>query len=125
MLFAETQMQLQASPLLPHIAGNPDGVPVWQTAGSEISGLDRFIYLRGGSGKRYVFSKVTKGQESLYHDCIFAVREIGAETAHPCARPPRSLRSGDLYVHLLDGQDARVILADLDDAYEAAETGRA
>jgi hypothetical protein len=122
MLFAETQ--LKANPLLPHIVGDLDGVPVWQTAGSEISGLDRFVYLRGGSGRRYVFSKVTRGQEGLYRDCVFAVRETGAETARPCANPPLGLHSGDLYVHLLDGQDACAILTDLNNVYETAKPYR-
>lgn len=97
------------------------GIPVRPTAGSSIVGLDRFVYLRGGSGQRYVFSKVDSAQAALYSDCVFAWRDAGSSTARPCAQPPLTAKAGQLYVHLLDGKDAQMILNDLRNAYNRQE----
>ena len=81
--------------------------------------VERFVRLRGRSGRTYVFSRIEPRHVALYRNGVFATAPSGAERARVIgdAAPILSNAVADdhLYVHLLsetDGDRAAVI-ADL------------
>ena len=81
--------------------------------------VERFVRLRGRSGRSYVFSRIEPRHVSLYRNGVFATAPQGAERARVIGdvAPILSNAVADdrLYVHLLsetDGDRAAVI-ADL------------
>lgn len=76
----------------------------------EDAGLGSFAYLRGASGKRYVFSAVRGNQISLYQNAVFAVAgtDGSLERIVPRAEIGSHRLCSQLYVHLLDEDDADV-----------------
>ncbi len=83
---------------------------------AEMAGLDGYVYFHGGSGKRYVFSKISLAQASLYDRALFAVCDMAAPSnsaGRGAGKGTGSVRfvnccsdlpahCGQLYVHLLD-----------------------
>lgn len=65
------------------------------------AGLGRFVYLRGRSGRRYVFCGVNAAQARLYDRAVFALRE-GERVRLSERAAPLTGEAGLLYVHLLD-----------------------
>ena len=78
------------------------------------AGFGRFVYLKGASGKRYIFSSVRSDQAALYDKAIFAEVDNGHISLRHNASPADG-KGGTLYVHLLNGKSdsAADILADL------------
>jgi len=76
----------------------------------EEAGLGRFVYLKGASGKRYVFSAIEPQQAFLYESAVFAMTGITGE----CVSFSKSSRDqqarglelgGAVYVHLLSDDE--------------------
>jgi len=82
----------------------------------EEAGLGRFVYLKGRSGRRYIFSSIETRQVDLYRRALFvATRKDGSIKV--CGDPALVNRDTGLYVHLLDDdEDAGAILKDLAEA---------
>lgn len=62
---------------------------------------ERFVYLRGRSGRRYVFSAVRSHHAGLYAGGLFAEREGEGATLLCDGADPRAVTDGTLYVHLV------------------------
>ena len=79
----------------------------------EEAGLGRFVYLRGQSGQRYIFSSIRPEQVDLYNHALFAVTGVTGDVRVFDAAS--KIRPGTpLYVHLLDdGANTAEILEDL------------
>lgn len=79
------------------------------------AGIDRFAYLKGRSGKRYIFSAINNAEAALYDRAIFAeADDFGTDIAiHD--KIPAELKSehARLYVHILAGEDSGAIVSDL------------
>ena len=71
---------------------------------SEI-GLGDFAYLRGMSGRRYVFSAKTADQASLYDNVVIALVD-GAEISFHLEAPAKSCGE-TIFIHLLDDASDR------------------
>ena len=90
----------------------------------ESEGLGNFVYLKGSSGKRYVFSAISREQASLYDNAVFAgcnshnaIIGFSRSTSALCTQqsPCEASPITHYFVHLLgerDGTDGEVI-ADL------------
>lgn len=67
------------------------------------AGLGRFVYLKGKSGKRYVFSSITPEQAVLYDNALFASTPLGLDDVI-LSRTLEDIPAGatGLYVHLLE-----------------------
>lgn len=82
--------------------------------------VERFMRLRGRSGRTYVFSRIEPRHVSLYRNGIFAWVEKGAAQARVIGEVlpivSNAIDDGALYVHLLaqDDGDRAEVLADLD-----------
>ena len=83
------------------------------------STLDRFVRLRGRSGRTYVFSRIEPRHVSLYRDGVFATAPRGAAMASVVGdvAPILSNAVSDdlLFVHLLSGTpgERAAVIADL------------
>ena len=70
------------------------------------AGLGRFVYLQGGSGRRYVFSSIRREQAGLYDRALFAAVESSGGTVKISRSVAEFDRSVSVfYVHLLDDVD--------------------
>ena len=82
-------------------------------------GLERFMRLRGRSGRTYVFSRIEPRHVSLYRNGVFAWVETGATEARVIGDVlpivSNAIDDGALYVHLLaqDDGDRAEVLTDL------------
>ena len=95
-------------------ADMPSGTPAAVRRSAE-----RFVRLRGRSGRTYVFSRIEPRHVALYRNGVFATAAPGAARAHVIGETmpivSNAIDDGLLYVHLLsrtDGDRAAVI-ADL------------
>lgn len=80
------------------------------------AGLGRFVYLRGQSGRRYVFSPISRRQAALYDKALFAVGRHGSPMVQLSASASGARDEfDDLYVHLFgdDVDCVESVLADL------------
>ncbi len=69
----------------------------------EEAGLGGFVYLKGVSGKRYVFSSISPEQASLYDKALFAVTNSQGELMRIGEIFSELKSHGSVvYVHLLD-----------------------
>ena len=77
-------------------------------------GLGQFVYMRGVSGKRYVFSAISQEQTVLYENALFAVSTKHCAAAELISHH-KELREDHtrVYVHLLADGDAENVVADL------------
>lgn len=110
-LFPQDQPQLSFG----HVAngGFSEPAQLIPSVADEV-GLGRFVYMRGVSGKRYVFSAISHEQTVLYENALFA-----ASTKHGAHADlivsNKDLREDHIrvYVHLLADGDAENVVADL------------
>lgn len=81
---------------------------------AEEAGLGQFVYMRGVSGKRYVFSAISHEQTVLYENALFAVSTKHSANADLISSH-KELRKDhtSVYVHLLADDDANTVVADL------------
>ncbi|MEL6503638.1 MAG: hypothetical protein AAFQ10_04195 [Pseudomonadota bacterium] len=95
-----------------------DAVPLARVVRSVVAeaGLNRFVYLHGASGKRYVFSSIQPEQAALYDRALFAATAVGGTVLRVSKRAEDVMVPGTLlHVHLLDddGLDGETALTDL------------
>ncbi|MEM9732101.1 MAG: hypothetical protein AAF903_01290 [Pseudomonadota bacterium] len=95
-----------------------DAVPLARVVRSVVAeaGLNRFVYLNGASGKRYVFSSIQPEQAGLYDRALFAATAVGGTVLRVSDRADEVIVPGTLlHVHLLDddGRDDGFALKDL------------
>lgn len=83
------------------------------------AGLGNFVYLRGSSGQRYIFSAIEQRRAGLYNRALFAVADTRADTVVIADTGDIELDEGQLlYVHLLadDGPSGSDVVRDLSEA---------
>lgn len=106
-----------------HQASAQSRLPQFVQSVVEEAGLGRFVYLRGCSGRRYVFSAVRPDQIALYENAVFAYGGVdGLPVELACdttGQPAQNDQEGEVYVHLLaDGDAGRDVIADLSGAMQ-------
>jgi hypothetical protein len=81
---------------------------------AEEAGLGQFVYMRGVSGKRYVFSAISQEQTVLYENALFAAATKHCAIAELVSNH-RELRDDHtrVYVHLLADDDVDNVVADI------------
>jgi hypothetical protein len=81
---------------------------------AEEAGLGQFVYMRGVSGKRYVFSAISQEQTVLYENALFAAARKHCEIAELVSNH-KELRDDHtrVYVHLLADDDVDNVVADI------------
>ena len=97
----------------------------------EEAGLGRFVYLRGSSGRRYVFSAIRPEQVGLYEHAVFAFGgvngspvELTSDSARLGGRDaqmePDNTRESPIFVHLLSDSDGSSVdvITDLSNAVQ-------
>jgi len=99
--FCEPSRQTQcAAKLIPSVADE--------------AGLGRFVYMRGASGKRYVFSAISQEQVVLYDKALFAVSSAGSLSVELITSCEELQTNHDgVYVHLLGDESGEDVLADI------------
>lgn len=104
--FEQNSICPSEAPVLANGFGEPDSFfSVSQLISSVVSeaGLNRFVYLEGQSGKRFVFSSITRDQASLYNRAVFAACRPGQDDIRVGSSVDDVSDFGSLlYVHLLD-----------------------
>ena len=98
---------------LSNLHGGSRGLPTPRMIKSVVdeAGLEKFVYLQGASGRRYVFSSIRREQAALYDHALFAAAGLGSngrqsvEIGSTLQELPQSC--GSIYVHLLDDEDSR------------------
>ncbi len=84
------------------------------------AGLGGFVYLKGISGRRYVFSAIHPEQVSLYDHALFAVSSVDDNSVRVLENLEGLCERDHLiYVHILDdgAMAAREVLADLNEPH--------
>ncbi len=90
----------------------------------EEAGLGRFVYLRGCSGRRYVFSVIKPEQIGLYEHAVFAFGGVDGSpvelTCNATHEGASFAHEGPIYVHLLSDDDGAGgdVIADLSSAMQ-------
>ena len=87
---------------------------------AEEAGLGRFVYLRGHSGQRYIFSAIEPRRAGLYSHALFAVADKNLDSVVITEVDDVELNESQvLYVHLLadGGPTGGDVVKDLKDAH--------
>ncbi len=96
-----------------YACGGPVSVSRLVKSVVEEAGLGRFVYLKGQSGRRYIFSAIRTEQVELYRRAVFALTGVAGDVR--VLDDASKVRAGTpLYVHLLDDDaDAAEIMGDI------------
>ena len=103
----------EPSPRLP-FGEDPISTPLVATRPvAEIVGaatIGGFMYLRGRSGKRYVFSRINGDQAALYQRALFALIDTAGNVLGLASRSEGlPVTGGRLHVHLLGEEDSDTV----------------